>query len=86
MRFVAGYDAEDPEARSRYYYVAELSVSETMRGHGVGSRLIAAIEDVARARSYKTAVIGVLAQSARVHALYNRLGYRDHAIRLRKKL
>jgi hypothetical protein len=34
----------------------------------------------------RTVVIGVLAKSTRVHGLYNRLGYHDHAIRLRKKL
>jgi ribosomal protein S18 acetylase RimI-like enzyme len=84
--FIAGYDAEDPEGRSHYFYIAELSVSEPMRGHGIGARLIAAMEDVARARSYKAVVIGVLAKSTRVHALYNRLGYRDHAVKLRKKL
>jgi ribosomal protein S18 acetylase RimI-like enzyme len=83
---VAGYDAEDPEARSRYFYIAELSVSEPMRGRGIGTRLIAAVEDIARARHYKTVVIGVLAASGRVHALYNRLGYRDYAVRLRKTL
>jgi ribosomal protein S18 acetylase RimI-like enzyme len=83
---VAGYDAEDPEARSRYFYIAELSVSEPVRGRGIGARLIAAMEDIARARNYKTVVIGVLATSGRVHALYNRLGYRDYAVRLRKTL
>jgi ribosomal protein S18 acetylase RimI-like enzyme len=83
---VAGYDAENPETRSRYFYIAELSVSEPMRGRGIGARLIAAVEDIARARNYKTVVIGVLAASGRVHGLYNRLGYRDYAVRLRKTL
>ncbi len=83
---IAGYDADDPEARSRYFYIAELSVSEAMRGQGVGSQLIAAIEDIARARGHHTTVIGVLVKNTRAHALYDRLGYRDHAIRLRKKL
>jgi ribosomal protein S18 acetylase RimI-like enzyme len=84
--FVAGYEDDDPESRSRYFYIAELSVAETMRGQGVGSRLIAAIEDIARTRGHKTAVIGVLVKNTRVHALYNRLGFRDHAVRMRKKL
>ena len=57
-----------------------------MRGHGIGSQLIGGMEDAARARGLRTVVIGVLAASERVHELYNRLGYRDHAIRLRKKL
>jgi len=84
--FIAGVDEEDAEARSRYFYIAELSVAEEMRGHGAGTRLIAAIEEVARERGYKTVVIGVLAQNTRVKGLYNRLGYRDYAVRLRKKL
>jgi ribosomal protein S18 acetylase RimI-like enzyme len=83
---IAGYDVDDPESRSRYFYIAELSVSEAMRGHGVGSRLIAAIEDFARSRGHKTAVIGVLVKNTRAHALYDRLGFRDYAVRMRKKL
>ena len=84
--FSAGLVEDDPEARSRYFYIAELAVTESMRGHGIGTRLIRAMEGVARARGLATVVIGVLAASARVHGFYNRLGYRDDAIRLRKKL
>jgi ribosomal protein S18 acetylase RimI-like enzyme len=84
--FIAGFDEEDAEARSRHFYIAELSVAEGMRGYGVGTRLIAAIEEIARARGYKAVVIGVLVQNTRVKGLYSRLGYRDYAVRLRKKL
>jgi len=83
---IAGYDSDDPESRSRYFYIAELSVSEKMRGQGVGSQLIAAIENSARARGHHTTVIGVLVKNTRAHALYDRLGFRDHAVRMRKKL
>ena len=84
--FGAGYVDDDPEARSQNFYIAELSVTEHLRGHGIGSRLIAALEDAALTRGLGTVVIGVLAASTRVHALYARLGYRDRAIRMRKKL
>ena len=84
--FIAGFDEEDAEARSRYFYIAELSVAEAMRGHGVGTRLISAIEEVARERGYNSIGIGVLARNTRVKELYDRLGYRDYAVRLRKKL
>jgi ribosomal protein S18 acetylase RimI-like enzyme len=57
-----------------------------MRGQGVGSRLIAAIEEIARARCHHTTVIGVLMGNTRAHALYDRLGFRDYAVRMRKKL
>jgi ribosomal protein S18 acetylase RimI-like enzyme len=83
---IAGYDVDAPESRSRYFYIAELSVSEEMRGQGVGSRLIAAIEDIARAGGHHTTVIGVLVKNTGAHALYDRLGFRDYAVRMRKKL
>jgi len=82
----AGHREDDPEARAEYFYIAELAVSEHLRGQGIGSRLVRAMEDAACARGLTTVVIGVLAASTRAHGLYNRLGYRDHAIRLRKKL
>ena len=84
--FSAGFVEDDPEARSRCFYIAELSVTERLRSHGIGSQLVRALEDAARARGLAIVVIGVLAKSTRVHGLYNRLGYHDHAIRLRKKL
>jgi ribosomal protein S18 acetylase RimI-like enzyme len=84
--FGAGYVDDDPESAGRNFYIAELSVTGQARGHGTGSRLIAALEDAARARGLGTVVIGVLAASTRVHGLYTRLGYRDHAIRMRRKL
>ena len=84
--FGAGYVDDDPESRGRNFYIAELSVTGKARGHGIGSRLIGVLEAAARARGLGTVVIGVLAASKRVHGLYARLGYRDHAIRMRKKL
>ena len=84
--FSAGFVEDDPEARSRYFHIAELSVTERLRSHGIGSQLVRALEDATRARGLATVVIGVLAKSTRVHEFYNRLGFHDHAIRLRKKL
>ena len=84
--FCAGYAEEEPEAREHYFYIAELVVSERHCGRGIGTRLIAEMEDLARSRGLKTTGIGVLAGSERVHRLYHRLGYRDYAIKLRKRL
>jgi GNAT superfamily N-acetyltransferase len=84
--FVAGLPEEEPELQEQYFYIAELLVSERYRGSGLGTRLIAAIEDVARGRGFKRSGIGVLAGSERVHDLYRRLGYRDYAMSLRKWL
>lgn len=84
--FCAGFEDEHPEGQSNYFYIAELVVAQRERGHGIGTRLLHAIEEVARARGHHTVGIGVLAASDRVHAFYNRLGYRDHAVKLRKQL
>ena len=84
--FVAGCPEEEPEMRDWYFYVAELIVSESYRGRGIGHRLLLAMEDAARARGLKRMGIGVLAGSDRVHRLYRELGYRDYAISLRKEL
>ncbi|HMK81769.1 MAG TPA: GNAT family N-acetyltransferase [Xanthobacteraceae bacterium] len=84
--FCAGFEEESPEERSRCFYIAELAVAEVARDRGVGTRLIAAIEEIARARGYRTVEVGVLADNQRVHRLYRRLGFRDHAVKLRKRL
>jgi GNAT superfamily N-acetyltransferase len=84
--YAAGVPEDEPEMRDRYFYVAELVVAATHRSRGIGTRLIAALEDLARAQGLGRIGIGVLAGSERVHALYRRLGYRDYAVSLRKKL
>jgi ribosomal protein S18 acetylase RimI-like enzyme len=84
--FVAGFPEEEPELRERHFYVAELVVSESDRGRGIGRQLILAMEDAARAQGLKRIGIGVLAGSDRVHRFYTTLGYRDYAISLRKEL
>ncbi len=84
--FAAGFPEEEAELREHYFYIAELVVAATHRSRGVGTRLIAALEDVARAQGLGRVGIGVLAGNDRVHRLYHRLGYRDHATSLRKRL
>lgn len=84
--FAAGCPEEEPEMRDWYFNIAELVVSESYRGRGIGHRLLLAMEDAARARGMTRMGIGVLAGSDRVHRLYRELGYRDYAISLRKHL
>jgi ribosomal protein S18 acetylase RimI-like enzyme len=84
--YAAGHPEDEPEMRDRFFYVAELVVAASHRGRGIGTRLIAAMEDLARAQGLGRIGIGVLAGSDRVHALYRRLGYRDYAVSLRKQL
>jgi len=56
----------------------ELFVAETRRGHGVGSRLLDAIESEARRRG--VAALHLEVDHANVHGqeLYRRRGYADH--------
>jgi ribosomal protein S18 acetylase RimI-like enzyme len=46
-------------------------------GHGLGTRLIRAMEDRMRARGVATAICGVEPDNRRARALYERLGYRE---------
>lgn len=84
--FAAGFAEEEAEIRDLYFNIAELVVTESDRGRGIGRQLVAAMEDAARGRGLKRMGIGVLAGSERVHRLYAELGYRDYAMIMRKKL
>ena len=74
-----------PEERD-YAYIFELFVVEAVRGEGVGRALIAACEDWARAKNFKTIQIGVLSGNARAAKIYREAGYSDYALELRKYL
>ncbi|NIM04814.1 MAG: GNAT family N-acetyltransferase [Armatimonadetes bacterium] len=47
------------------------------RSQGIGRRLIAAAEQMARERGFREACLGVNIENARARSLYERLGYRD---------
>jgi ribosomal protein S18 acetylase RimI-like enzyme len=84
--YAAGYADEEWEYRDTYFNIGELCVLPACRGRGIGTALMKAMEDYARKEGYARVGIGVLAPNQRVHGLYKRLGYADHAVRLRKKL
>ena len=50
------------------------------RSHGIGSAMLQACEDAARARGVQTIGLGVAVTNVRARALYERLGYRDPGI------
>jgi GNAT superfamily N-acetyltransferase len=70
----------------RYAYIAELFVIEPLRGTGAGRALIAACEDWAREHGIGVMQIGVLPGNSRAHGIYQRQGYADYGIQLRKYL
>jgi ribosomal protein S18 acetylase RimI-like enzyme len=84
--FAAGYAEEDLANLHPFFLIAELVVSATYRGQGIGSDLVRSMENVARARGFRRAGIGVLVGNDRVHTLYKRLGFRDYAVELIKEL
>jgi len=57
--------------------VEDLYVVEALRSRGVGSRLLAAAEDLARDRGYPQIGLSVAQDNNRARALYARLGYAD---------
>lgn len=84
--YAAGHEDEEWEYRDTYFNIAELCVLPDHRGKGIGTALMAAMEDHARKEGYGRTGIGVLSLNRRVHGLYQRLGYADHVVRLRKKI
>jgi GNAT superfamily N-acetyltransferase len=84
--YAAGFPDEEWEYRDVYFYIAELSVLPDHRGRGIGTSLMKAMEDYARKEGYARTGIGVISPSARVHAFYQRLGYADHVVKLRKTI
>ncbi len=61
---------------SDYAYLYALRVMEPLQGVGIGSRLIASAEALARSHSYRQIQLAVEKSNARARRLYERLGYR----------
>lgn len=57
------------------WYINALAVFAAHRGNGIGSRLLQAAEDLAKANGYSAASIQVYAQNTGAVRLYERLGY-----------
>ena len=62
-------------------YLGHLGVTESVRGRGVGSRLLAHAREVAVARSKSTIALDVADTNEGARRLYERLGYRVTATR-----
>ena len=60
--------------------IFRLEVVEPRRSQGIGRRLIGAMEEAARARSFEQTSLGVGHENSRAHELYQALHYEDTAI------
>ena len=74
------------EAERIYGYIAELFVSESARGTGVGRALISACETEARRQGLRQIKIGVLTKSTRTAEIYAKAGYGPYSSELKKYL
>ena len=74
------------EEHYTYAYVADLVVTESRRGTGVGRRLLTACEDIAVKAGARWLRISALAANGQVRALYHRFGFSDHLITLEKPI
>lgn len=81
--FIRWLGPRDPEAAELFPDAPEiyrLEVLEQHRSGGIGQRIIEALEDEARARSYRAISLGVGHENPRAYALYQRLGYQNTSL------
>jgi len=74
---------EDP---SDYAFISDLVVSADHRQHGVGSALMSAAEQYARARGGRRIRLRVLARNEIARRFYRSMNYQDREIELEKPL
>jgi ribosomal protein S18 acetylase RimI-like enzyme len=67
--------------RDRPPYIEALFVREAYRSLGVGTALLGMAEDLAAARGHRKIGLAVAVENWRARALYERLGYREGAVR-----
>jgi GNAT superfamily N-acetyltransferase len=70
----------------RQAYIGELATRESAEGRGVGSALIQACEEWARAQGYRIVALATGAANQRALDFYHRRGYRDEDVTLVKLL
>jgi len=74
------------ERNGRYARILALSVTDTARGNGIGSRLLRAAEEWARAAGAGSMIVNSGHQRTEAHAFYEHHGYRPTGIRFIKPL
>jgi len=80
-------EVDDPdEVPYSYAYVADLSVSASCRGRGIGTQLMAECERRARDAGQKWLRLNVLASNESARRFYARTGLTEHLLTLEKPL
>jgi GNAT superfamily N-acetyltransferase len=69
-----------------YGLMEDVFVSESLRGQGIGSRLIAEIVKEAKNRKCYKLIATSRASKPKVHKLYRRLGFKKHGLEFRMEL
>lgn len=67
-------------------HIADVIIAPGCEGRGVGSVLIAAGEEWARAQGYRWLTLNVFAQNVRAREVYQRLGYGEDVMKYVKEL
>ncbi|TPO00896.1 GNAT family N-acetyltransferase [Mesorhizobium sp. B1-1-5] len=63
--------------RSRDFYVGKLAVEPRLQGQGIGTRLMRAVEDLARERGMDAIELQTRIELTANHAAFARLGFRE---------
>jgi ribosomal protein S18 acetylase RimI-like enzyme len=69
-------DQASDEVAYTYAYVQDLAVTASHRGQGLGSRLLAVAEDLARTAGVRWIRLSVLAQNSNAIGVYDKAGFR----------
>ena len=79
-------EAELDEVAYRYASIEDLVVASDHRRRGLGSRLLKACEDIARAEGARWLRISVLADNASAVRAYGKFGFKDLFLQMEKGL
>ncbi len=77
-----GLALAEPRLWNRSLWIWELHVAEAVRGHGVGGRLLAAVEQKARGNDLRVLVCETQNTNAPAIAFYQKMGFSLHGLDL----
>ncbi|MFW6075260.1 MAG: N-acetyltransferase family protein, partial [Chloroflexota bacterium] len=79
-----GFEQQTHFSGGRDVYVGEIVVDPDCEGRGIGTMLMHSVEEMARARGFRTVTLTTGAANDRARAFYTNLGYEEEAITLTK--